>query len=83
MNYPKAKYFLSHIATGSKVVIEDDILEGEIYFKGTIMEYFKSDASNKNLTLIHASIQADNVLLITVIEDYEKYEDSLPSRYKL
>lgn len=69
MIYPKVKDFLYHVVTGTKVLIEDDIIEDHVYFEGTVREYVESDVSLDNLTLIQSSIK-NNTLNVRALKDY-------------
>lgn len=71
MNYPKVKDFLVHIVTGTKVLIEDDIIENHVYFEGTIGDYLMHSVSSENLTLIQSFIH-DNTLIIRALDNYQR-----------
>lgn len=73
LDYPKVKDFLNHLVTGTKVIIEDDIIEDHVYFDGTVLEYINSNASLENLTLIQSSIKGD-VFNVRALKDYEEEE---------
>ena len=71
MSYPKVKDFLSHVVTGTNVLIEDDIIEDYVYFEGTVRDYIDSVVSLENLTLIQSSVK-DNVLNLKALKDYDQ-----------
>lgn len=70
MNYPKVKYFLSHVVTSTEVLIIDDISD-YVYYDGKIKDYMDSDISLENLTLIQSYIR-NNVLNVRALKDYNK-----------
>lgn len=71
MNYPKVREFLKHIATGTNIVIEDDLTEDFIYFEGSVSEYLNSAVSKENLTLIQSSVK-NNMLNVRALINYEQ-----------
>lgn len=73
-NYPKVRYFLSHVVTDTKVVIMDDIMEDHVYFEGSVADYIESEVRDEDLTLMQSSITQDGKLLIKALSDYELIE---------
>lgn len=72
MAYPKVADFLLHIVTGTNVLIEDDTIEGHIYFEGTISEYLKSEIASENLTLVQSFIEND-VFVVRALKDFNGF----------
>ena len=72
MAYPKVADFLLHIVTGTNVLIEDDMIEGRIYFEGTIRDYLKSELPSENLTLVQSFIEND-VFVVRALKDFKGF----------